>query len=96
MLKPAIDVARQLLALLKDVQRSKEDIKDLQLGLKDVRSEMRDIVLLVHELTHRVQRAEENQQHEHEKLILRLENAWLRHKQGLPPAPDSPSLSDAD
>ena len=81
MLKPAFDFGKQILSLVKDVQQCKSDIKDISQELKETRQELRDLSDSVRSLAFQVQRIEDNERHEREKLVLRLENALLRHQQ---------------
>ena len=85
MLKPAFDFGKQALTLMKDVQQNKTDIKELRQEMKEVRQELKDLTAVVQQLAFQIQRNHDNETHEREKLVLRLENALLRHQQGLLP-----------
>jgi uncharacterized protein YoxC len=86
-LKPALDVGKQALSLMKDVQQNKADIKELQQELKEVRQELRDLAALVQHLAFQMQRNQDNERHEREKMLLPMEIDFLRFQQGLPSPP---------
>jgi hypothetical protein len=86
MMKPVIDFAKQAVALTSDMRQCKADIKELEQGQKEIRQELRDLTMVVQRLAYEVQRNYDNEQHEREKLILRLENVLLRSERSLPPA----------
>ena len=82
MLKPLFEFVRQALFLQQDVRQIKEDIAGLERGLHDTNEAMR-------QLAFELQRINEREQHEREKLVLQLENAILRLERRLPPGPES-------
>jgi peptidoglycan hydrolase CwlO-like protein len=89
-LRPVFDFGKQALSLMKDMQQNKADIKELQQELKEVRQELRDLTAVVQQLAFQMQRNQDNERHEREKMLLRMEIALLRTQHGLPP----PSTSD--
>ncbi len=58
--------------LQKQTEQNAASLKDLQQAVEELTEEVR-------ELRYGLSRLEENQRHEFEKLLLRLENALLRH-----------------
>ena len=78
MLKQIVDAVRQMLFLLRDVEQNKEAIATLKEQLAETNELVRAVVI-------EVQRNKETEQHEREKLLLRLENALLRFERLLPP-----------
>jgi predicted nucleic acid-binding Zn-ribbon protein len=86
MWKELWEFGKQLLSLTRETQQSKADIASLQRELKEVRQELRMLAEAVHFLRFEQQRDRENAAHEREKLLLRLENAFLRLERRLPPA----------
>jgi hypothetical protein len=70
--------ARQLLTLKHQTEKNTEDIKELRQELKQLTDAVRDVV-------YEIRRMKENEAHEREKLILRLENTLLRSNLELPP-----------
>ena len=81
MLKQVFDYVQQLLLLVRDGQKSREDIEEL-------RRELQQTNALVIDLSHRLERLGERERLEREKLALQLENALLRFER-LPPAQES-------
>lgn len=81
MLKQVVDAVRQMLFLLRDVEQNKEAIATLKEQLAETNQVVRQLAV-------EVQRNKETEQHEREKLILRLENALLRFERQLPPSKD--------
>lgn len=79
MFKQAVDAVRQMLFLLRDVEQNKEAIATLKEQLAETNQVVRQLAV-------EVQRNKESEQHEREKLILRLENALLRFERQLPQA----------
>jgi hypothetical protein len=78
MFKQVVDAVRQMLFLLRDVEQNKEAIATLKEQLAETNELVRAVVI-------EVQRNKETEQHEREKLVLRLENALLRFERLLPP-----------
>lgn len=69
------------------MKRCKTDIKELEIGQKEIRQELRDLATVVQRLAYEVQRNADNERHEREKLLLRLE-LLLRTERSLPQAPN--------
>lgn len=76
--KPLFDFVREALFLQRDVRQLKEDVAGLERGLNDTNEALR-------QLAFEIQRINEREQHEREKLVLQLENAILRLERRLPP-----------
>jgi len=77
MFKQLYELAKQLLGLAQDMRQNKTEIKEL-------RQELRELSSAVQTLAHEIHRVSENDAHEREKLVLRLENQLLRHERLLP------------
>ncbi|MCP9493396.1 MAG: hypothetical protein MSG64_02965 [Pyrinomonadaceae bacterium MAG19_C2-C3] len=77
MWKQVFDLMKRVVMLTQDVERQRND-------MKDVRRELKELAAIVERLVYELQRQKENETHEREKLELRLENALLRARQ-LPP-----------
>ena len=85
MLKQLFDFVQQLLLLVRDTQRNRDDIEEL-------RQRLHEINAFVIDLAHKVKRLSEREQHEREKFTLKVENALLRFERQLPPPkPGKPS-----
>jgi hypothetical protein len=65
------EFGKQLLTLKNQVDKNTQDIKELRQDLKELTS-------LVQKLAYKLDRNSENDAHEREKLMLRLENALLK------------------
>jgi TolA-binding protein len=74
MFKQLVEVTRQALFLLRDVEQNKQDIATLKEQLAETNK-------AVTQLAHELQRSRER-----EKLLLRLDNALLRFERMLPAA----------
>ena len=81
MLKQLFEYVQRLLFLAHETQNNRDDIKELGKRVEILSDKMQ---VLASEL----QRLNEREEHEREKLALRLENALLRFERLLPP-PDS-------
>jgi hypothetical protein len=81
-LKQLFDYVQQLLFLGRDTQKNQEDIEGL-------RRELQQTNALIIELSHKLERLNEREQYEREKLLLKVENTLLRFERLLPPPPDS-------
>jgi chromosome segregation ATPase len=86
MMKPIVDFAKQAVSLTSDMKQCKIDIKELEQGQKEIRQELRDLAMVVQRLAYDIQRNADNERHEREKLLLRLE-LLLRPDRSLPPSP---------
>ncbi len=64
-----------------ELQRNRSDIEKLQ-------QEMRELTAAMQRLIYEVQRAQDKEAHEREKLALRLEIELLRSGRELPPNPE--------
>jgi hypothetical protein len=71
MLRQLFDYARSLLLLKEQTEKNTADIRE-------IRQELRELTTMVQQLIFEVRRTQENEAHEREKLLLRLENALLR------------------
>lgn len=80
MLKGLFEVIKQVVTVGEATQRNRADIKEL-------REQYQSLLLFVTKLETRVGRIESDNRHEHEKLVLQLQNALLQFERLLPPAP---------
>ena len=81
-MKQLFDYVQQLVLLGRDTQKNREDIEGL-------RRELQQTNALIIELSHKLEQLSEREQHEREKLLLKVENTLLRFERLLPPPPDS-------
>ena len=77
MLKKLYELAKQLFVLIQESQRNKNEIKEL-------RQELKELTAAVQRVAYEVHRLGENDEHEREKLALRLENELLKFERRLP------------
>jgi predicted nucleic acid-binding Zn-ribbon protein len=77
MFKQLYDLIKQLLLLARETQQNKAEIKEL-------RQELKDLTTVVQRLAYEIHRTSENEAHEREKLVLRLENELLKFERRLP------------
>jgi len=85
MWKKLLELFRAQVFLARDVQENKEKIARL-------RQEFDDLSGLVVRLQFEIQSLREEQRHERETLMLRLENALLKFERQLPPAKEPKKL----
>jgi predicted nucleic acid-binding Zn-ribbon protein len=71
MWKQLLDLAKKITFLAQDTQKNKTDIKDLQ-------NQLEELTVVVRQMAYEMRRDRENEVHEREKLVLRLEVALLR------------------
>lgn len=84
------DITNLLFNFGKDLQQNRADIKQLQAEMRELSSttqeELRKLREAIQRLAYEVQRGQENEAHEREKLELRLEIQKLRAIKQLPPS----------
>ena len=85
MWKKLLELFRAQVFLARDVQENKEKIARL-------RQEFDDLSGLVVRLQFEIQSLREEERHEREKLMLRLENGLLKFERQLPPAKEPKKL----
>jgi len=78
MWKKLYEVLSRLFGLALKVERHDKEIMELRL-------ELRDLTAAVQRLAYQIQRINEREIHEREKIELRLENQLLRFERRLPP-----------
>ena len=71
-----LDYFTHLLTLAEATQQNKAEIKE-------IRQELRDLTATVQDLKHELRNTRTHQQHDMEKLMLRLENELLRFERRL-------------
>jgi predicted nucleic acid-binding Zn-ribbon protein len=77
MWKQIYEALKQLLLLTQQTERNRVEIKEL-------RQELDDLTSAVERLAYEVRRDRENEAHEREKLVLRLENELLKFERRIP------------
>ena len=82
MFKQLTELVDHLLFLVRDTRENKEAIEQL-------RREMHELVSTVEKLSFEVQRLNDREKLEREKLVLQLENALLKIERRLPPGKSS-------
>ena len=71
MWKQFYDWVKWLVLLAREMRQNRADIKELQ-------NQFEELTAVVQELAFEVRRNKENETHEREKLVLKLENAMLK------------------
>ncbi len=82
MLKQLYDLAERLLGMTQDIRANKAGIEKLE-------SQVETLSEAVRGLTFELRRSRENEVHEREKMVLRLENALLHSERRLLSAADT-------
>ena len=85
MLKQLFEYIHKLFFLAHEVQQNRKELDELRRSVEELAETMR-------QQTFDIQRISEREQHEREKLMLRLENALLKFERQLPPAKESKKL----
>lgn len=70
------ELIKQLLLIARETQQNKAEIKEL-------RHELKELTTIVQRLAFEIHRTSENEAHEREKLVLRLENHLLKYERRL-------------
>ncbi len=84
-MRQLIEYVHELLFLARETKENRDDIEKLQTRLEDLTQK-------VQALTFEFERFRDEERHEREKLVLRLENALLKFERQLPPAKDTKKL----
>ena len=79
MWKQIFDVAKRLLLLVEHTDRNRDEIKELQ-------KQFRDLAAAFERLAYEIRRVNDKDDHEREKIILKLENELLKFERRLPSA----------
>ncbi len=82
MWKSIFDLTKRLLLLAENTDRNRDDIKELQ-------RQMKEMTLAIERLVYEVRRVSDKNDHEREKVILRLENELLKFARRLPAGNDN-------
>lgn len=85
MLKQFVDYILDLLNTARDTRANKEAIADL-------REEVNQLATAVERISFELRSLREEERHEREKLMLRIENALLKFERQLPPAKEPKKL----
>ena len=89
MWKKLLELFRSQVFLARDVQENKENLARLRQEF----DELSDLVeRMQYELSGEIRSLREEERHEREKLMLRLENALLKFERQLPPPKDGKKL----
>lgn len=78
-----VDFVKQMVALTRDVQQGKENVKELREDLKTANQKIDRLMEAVQRLTFEFQRDRENAERDREIQRLRLENVLLRSEHRL-------------
>lgn len=78
------ELVKDIFLLQRDTQQNKEDIKELRKELKELRDELQNVVLIVQKLGYEIERIDNREQTEREKLMLQLSNEMLKFERRLP------------
>ena len=81
MWKQVLTTAKRLILLEDNTKRNHDEIQD-------IKKQVRDLTATVERLAYEIHRVSENDQHEREKLVLRLDNELLRFERRLPARSD--------
>lgn len=88
---------KYILELVRQVLRVTEDTQENRAEIKEVRRQLDELTAIVQRLAHEIALINEREQHEREKLELRLENQLLRYEQKqLPPAREDDDKKEKD
>ena len=74
-------IGRQIINLARTTEQNQGDVEKL-------RQEVKELSSAVQRMMFEFQRLSNNERHEREKMLLRLENHLLRSERGLPPSQD--------
>ena len=78
MWKHLFELGKQILSLTRMTQQNEVDVKQLREEMKDVRQELRALILAVQQMHFDMRHDRDMAARDREKLILRLENYLLR------------------
>ena len=75
-----------LFSSLKSIVLIAEDLKRQDAEIKAMRTELRNLTIIVHALAQDIKNSKEQDKQRHENLLLELENRLLKYEKALPPA----------
>ncbi|MDQ3802974.1 MAG: hypothetical protein M3416_03860 [Acidobacteriota bacterium] len=78
MLKKLWEVTAMLFTLAQDLQRFRQE-------QKEIRNELRDLAIIVHALSQEFKHSKEQAASEHARLLIELENRLLKYERALSP-----------
>jgi archaellum component FlaC len=78
-LSDLINSLRSIIVISEEVKRQGEEIKS-------IRTELRDLTIIVHALAQEIKNSKDKNEQRHENLLLEIENRLLKHEKALPPA----------
>ena len=89
------EFTKEILTLQRDTQQNKADIKEAEMEIKrlntaneGLRNDFNKLVLLVQELSHRIEKIDVREQNERREMALKLENEMLKFERRLPRGKD--------
>lgn len=77
---------KDLLSSLKSIVLIADDVKRQDAEIKAMRTELRDLTIIVHALAQDIKNSKEQAAQKHQNLLLELENRLLKFEKALPPA----------
>ena len=89
MLEQLYEWAKRVLLLAQETRQNRTDIKEL-------REEVAELSAVVQRLVYEIHRIKENEAHEREKLVLKLENEMLRFERRLSSGQASGEATDKE
>ena len=84
MWKEIYEWAAQLLVFAKETERNRADIKEVNKEVERLTLVVQGLAFEIKRLSKKIDRAHENENHEREKLALKLENQMLKFEKRLP------------
>ena len=96
MLKPILEAGKQIMALTRDVQQCKIDVKEIRQHEKEQDLRIDQLAEAVQRLAFALQHDRDMSARDRENLLLRLENALLRFERRLPPGRAEDGAEQAD
>jgi uncharacterized protein YlxW (UPF0749 family) len=95
MWKQVYEYTKDFLLLSRETQENKADIKEQKSETKELRSEVKqlrsdfnNLLLVVKELSHRIEQIDQREQSERREMALKLENEMLKFERRLPQGKD--------
>lgn len=78
------EIIKDIFLLQRDTGQNKEDIKELRKEVKELRDEVQSLTLIIQKLGFEIQRVDERERTERDKLVLQLSNEMLKFERRLP------------
>jgi TolA-binding protein len=90
------ELRQEIRELRQEIKELRDEHREQQNDAQDLRERFQDLTLAVQRLVFELKRTKENEAHEREKLVLRLENELLRSRPILPPASTEPEPDETE